>query len=437
MELVINRVQYLFEQSNNTKIIVSKDNNLAYRFMWKYFLKKFENKNNLIDWAESNNIKDDKHISYEFSNEYIGDFLSIPMIEYFGYKYQCFLLSKGLLSQGFTVDFYPLAVSLSCYKKINTYNNNWDLYDKYDFSINVHSKEVTYNIGSQNTLISTNEIDIIDAFNRVRIINTQNKILRTEYSETNKGKVVANREILKHYKLSPNRPTINYKNRYSKLLNFYNEYLKNYDFENLKFISTGFESKSSQKVSFERNLMVFKNGNKDINPITGMRNFGVFKEAPKSTDIKFLFIYQNKDDANALYKYLKNGYKGFPGLERYVGISLTLADSIEKDKYKQLQYRIRDTLLQEYEEFEKHELPEQQYSDLFALVIGDFDKNNPSNVYYELKTMLLKKGIPSQFIKETNIRKTSVFNYHLQNIEIGRKEKRGGRKERRGERRDR
>lgn len=173
--------------------------------------------------------------------------------------------------------------------------------------------------------------------------------------------------------------------------------------------------------------MVFKNENKDINPITGMRNHGVYKPAPKSSDTKFIFIFQNNDDANTLYKYLKNGYKGFPGLERYVDIPLVLADSrIEGQQYKRLQYNSMETLIEEYHEFEKIELPEDNYNHHFALVIGNFNKNEPEQIYYDLKIALLSKGIPSQFINHQNIRRSSVFNYHLPNIAIGIHAKLGG-----------
>jgi hypothetical protein len=65
-------------------------------------------------------------------------------------------------------------------------------------------------------------------------------------------------------------------------------------------------------------------------------------------------------------------------------------------------------------------------NNLFALISGPFDKDNPTQEYFDLKLALLKKGIPSQFVNYQNIRKSGVFNYHLPNIAIGIHAKLGG-----------
>jgi len=83
-------------------------------------------------------------------------------------------------------------------------------------------------------------------------------------------------------------------------------------------------------------------------------------------------------------------------------------------------------VLKQYQEFVAKELPEDSYENYFALVIGDFDKDEPDQTYYDLKLALLSRGIPSQFINHKNIRKSSVFNYHLPNIAIGIHAKLGG-----------
>jgi len=426
MEIIINRLKYTYKLNEIVRIIISKDNDLAYNYQWKYFVVKFKDKRNLIDWANRNNIKDKNYISYEFISIETDNYFSIPIIEYFLFKHQWFLIAKGLLDQGLIIDFDPKVFSLSCYKKIGSYNDEWDRYKRYDFNINTKYKEVVFNVGSQSSLISKTQksIDEFNGINNIKIVNSQNKVKSSK--EIENGFIIANGKIKEDQEISNKGIPIDYKKRYTDLINFYNNHLKENDFGDLNFISIGFESIHPKRVSFDRNKMIFKNGNTDINPITGMRNYGVYKEAPNSSDVKFIFIYENKDDANTLYKYLKNGYKGFPGLERYVGISLTLADSTKEGGYKRFQYKSKETLLDDYELFEKIELQEEEYDDLFALVIGDFNKDEPDSVYYELKAALINKGIPSQFINYKNIRKSSVFNYHLPNISIGIHAKLGG-----------
>lgn len=74
------------------------------------FYKKFSgnDKDILIEWAEKNAVNDDSYISYEFTNEENNeDYISIPVIDYFLFKHQWFLIADGLLKQGFIIDFNP------------------------------------------------------------------------------------------------------------------------------------------------------------------------------------------------------------------------------------------------------------------------------------------------------------------------------------------
>jgi hypothetical protein len=219
---------------------------------------------------------------------------------------------------------------------------------------------------------------------------------------------------------------LQYKNKYNTILRLYNEHLKNITSGEISFVSTGLQNayfRDVSKINILENKMVFKNEKTDINPVTGMRDYGVFMPSPKALENQFIFIYENNNDANELYKYLKNGYKNFPGLERYVGIPVTLS---EKKGFCYTGKKIEDT----YKEFETTNLLEAYYNNLFAIVIGQFDRNNTTDEktaeYYNIKNALLKKGIPSQFINYQHIRQSSTFNYHLPNIAIGIMAKLGG-----------
>ena len=431
MELILNRLQYKCA-FNDVKIIVSNESNaLTYSIQWKYFVDKFTGKSQLLAWAKQNEVDSESRISYEFSKKEDTPYFSLPLITEFNWRYTFFEIGQSLLNQGMIVDFHPKALTLSCYLKKDEFDEIWGIYKRIDFILKYndsnHIGEAIFNIGSHQTFISNAEMEIIEEYHNVKCVTDGNRVSRPRHLEQATARLVANREIIDKYHLQSARNPINYSRRYKELLNFFNVHLKAKEFDTIKFISTGFDSREAQKVSFNRNRMVFKNENKDINPITGMRNYGVYRAAPNASETKFIFIFQHNDDANTLYKYLKNGYKGFPGLERYVGIPIVLADSLTAGhQYKQLQFKSLVTLFEEYQDFENIELSDDYYENHFALVIGGFSKDEPQQVYYDLKLALLAKGIPSQFINQLNIRKSSVFNYHLPNIAIGIHAKLGG-----------
>ena len=357
MELILNRLQYKCA-FNDVKIIVSKESDaLTYSIQWKYFVDEFTEKSQLLAWAKQNEVDSESRISYEFSKEESTPYFSLPLITKFKWRYTFFKIGQSLLSQGMIVDFHPKALTLSCYLKKEEFDEVWGIYKRIDFILNYNENndigEAVFNIGSHQTFISNAEIEILDEYQNVKCVTDGNRITRSSNLEQKTSRLIANREILDKYNLQSARHPINYSRRYKELLNFFNHHIKAKEFDTLKFISTGFDSRKAQNVSFDRNRMVFKNENKDINPITGMRNYGVYKAAPNASETKFIFIFQHNDDANTLYKYLKNGYKGFPGLERYVGIPIVLADSLtEGHQYKQLQFKSLETLFEEYQEVE-------------------------------------------------------------------------------------
>ncbi len=423
MELIINRIKYHFEENSTTSIFISKVDINGFSIQFQYFIEKITNDDDikkLNTWKEENKIQNEDYIFYSL-NELIEDNIcEIHSNQKFNYHRIITELSNLLISQKFHVHIKPMVYDISAYQKINEFDENWNIYRKIDFKINTKFNEITFNIGSSNTLVSKNEIEILESFDNIKYLSKDNYYIKNgDFELKSEHFVIANSNVVKYYGISKDSLPINYKNRYQELSVLYNTYFKNKEYNGFKFVSQSFLSIPIKKVRFERNKMVFKDGKLDINPITGMQNYGVYKPAPNSYEVKLIFIYQNKDDANNLYKYLKGGFKQFPGLERYVGIPVVLADS-------KLQYSSKSKLITEYKEFEKKELKQDYYKNIFAIVIGDFDKNNSDSEYFNLKALLLKKGISSQFIKEENIRKTSVFNYHLPNIAIGIHAKLGG-----------
>jgi hypothetical protein len=218
----------------------------------------------------------------------------------------------------------------------------------------------------------------------------------------------------------------NYQHAYKELIEFYHSTLLKIDSQFLQIKAGGLKSVQANdlfKVEIGQNQMVFGKNQTDINPISGMRDYGPYKPSAKATENKFIFIYENRDDANKLYLYFKNGLKHYPGLWSYVGIPPTLERDLS------LKYEDVSTLKEEFDSFLVSKLPQSNYSNLFVIIIGPFDKQDAdeveSDLYYYLKGKLLEKGIPSQFINYKGIRGGS-FHYFLPNISVAVLAKLGG-----------
>jgi hypothetical protein len=169
--------------------------------------------------------------------------------------------------------------------------------------------------------------------------------------------------------------------------------------------------------------MLFGRSHKDVNAASGMRDGGPFEvPSEKAKDIKFLFIYQNREQANNLYAYLKKGLKHYPGLLSYVGIAVNVTN-------ERLQYTSEEAFVGEFEHFIANELALADYSDYFALVLLPFSRETSdteeNKLYYLIKEKLLQKNIASQLIDSNKINSAN-FHFHLPNISIAILAKIGG-----------
>lgn len=426
MELVINRIKYEIPERKNFKLILSTEDDLLFGIQLGYVRERFNSTElkAVNKWAELNDTKDDSYIYYGFVENSQETYLELAYNDKFKKDFTIWLLSNHFKKSGFYVYLKPIGLDLSCYELVRSYNEEWDIYQRWDFKLDYRNNQLIFNLGSSTSYISKNEIQLDDELGNLSCILSDGYVRKSKYIELIKSRVIANWYLKQTYNLESLRNPINYTKRYKELQQFFNAILKLS--KEVVFHSIGFDSIRAETVNFSHNKMLFRNGATDINPIAGMRNYGVYQDAPNALEKQFIFIYQHNDDANTLYKYLKAGYKGFPGLQPYVNIPLTLANSIEKGKFKRMEYADIKDLLEKYQDFEKYELPDEYYSNMFAIVIGPFDKNEPCQEYYDLKLSLIKKGIPSQFINYKNIRKSGVFNYHLPNIAIGIHAKLGG-----------
>ncbi len=420
MNLIINRVKYKLAEVFSDKLFFSKTDQ-SFDFCLRKKMLTIILKDDKFDaWCHEKDEEDKIYFGFEASQS--EDCYSCAIPKYFIPNYIRYILKNEFLNKGVIVDYNPIVSDICVYVKEKS-ESDWDKYHRFDIKIHNKKNELSISVGSENTLISNKEIPYNSNYENIKYVDNDNIIKR--YGKKESCRLVANREIKKNLRYDSPRK-LQYKNNYELISVFYTKYLRDINNINIRFTSIGLRNTELREVSKVRileNKMVFKDEKTDINPITGMRDFGVFKTSPKAYDVQFIFFYKNRNDANSLYGYLKNGYKNFPGLERYVGIPIVISNM------KGFCYDNK-SIEDEYKKFEDENLTDSYYNNLFAIVIGDFDKNNTdegkTDSYYNIKESLLKKGIPSQFVNEIHIRQTTIFNYHLPNIAIGILAKLGG-----------
>jgi hypothetical protein len=433
MNIILNRVKFIFTPDTIPKIYFSNDPSLLFSMKFERlctYIEKSSWYDKFKSWPLFTEFKKDDFVYFDFVDLNIKGQFECDVIEYFKPKLIRSILVRQFEDRGLIVEPIPKFGDVSAYKFLNNYNAIWDVYQRYDFVIKKKFNELCISIGSNFSLISKNEIEYKSEYKSVRFLDkvSKNRILPfPKIGVGDSARLIANFEIKNEQNISDPFVKTQYRQKYDQIFQFYNDFVKGLTNSGLSFYTNGLINvniRDAYKINMYENKMLFKNDKTDINPITGMRDYGIYKSSPKSLTNQFLFIYENKDDANNLYMYLKNGYKNFPGLERYVGVPVTLAD------IKGFQYGKTIDINQAYKEFEEKELVNNFYENIFAIVIGQFDKNKTTeertSTYYEIKNCLLKKGIPSQFINQEHIRQTSSFNYHLPNIAIGILAKLGG-----------
>jgi len=385
----------------------------------------------LLEWLKE--LKDEDYIYYSFSLPTFNDFITITAenypFNYFKAKFVREQLINFFNSRNFLVEPFPKGNDLSVYEKIEDFNNEWSIYRRYDLLVRTNRKEIAFNVGSEKTLIS-NETKQFHSTDKIRIIDTKDNFIKPLAGKegVNNCRIIANKLKRDELGISNEPRKFNYKNLYNQLISFYNNHLLSIDKEDFKIEAGGLknvEQTDLNKVNINENLMLFGKEKTDINAVTGMRDFGIYKPSPKATDVKFIFVYENSRDANQLYLYLKNGLKHYPGLWSYVGIPIRLSDI-------KLQYNGTDDLKNKIDNFISENLNDECYSDLFAIVINPNSSQEKEELdededptYYTVKRKFLEKGIPTQFIQDKNIHSGS-FHYFLPNISIGILAKLGG-----------
>lgn len=431
--LIINRVNYLLSDEI-PNLYLSKIDNLIFRMQVTHFKQRISNRlkeETFSQWA--NGLKEEDYIYYSFTEPSNIDFLEIKSEDYLFNRFKEKFIREQLINffkeRAFLVEPFPKGNDLSVYEKINDFNNDWSIYRRYDLLVRAHRKEIAFNIGSEKTLIS-NQTQNFERIDKIRIIDTKDNFIKPLAGKegVNNCRIIANKKKRDELGIINEPRKLNYKNLYNQLIEFYNNQLLSLDKDNFKIEAGGLknvEQTDLNKVNINENLMLFGKEKTDINAVTGMRDYGIYKPSPKAMDVKFIFVYENSRDANQLYLHLKNGLKHYPGLWSYVGIPIRLSDL-------KIQYSGVDDLKSRMDGFLAENLPNEYYSDLLAVIINPNSSQDKEEVeedenpmYYEIKRKFLEKGIPTQFIQDKNIHSGS-FHYFLPNISIGILAKLGG-----------
>ncbi len=393
-------------------------------------IKTDEAKNNFNKWLEKNNIKDEDPVEIKFSLDRDNNFyfisydnLDIKSLKRLIIKQE---LTHYFLDKGFYVDLNPTAFDLSVYQYKENFNTDWEIFKSYDLVYKPFNEELSISVGSEFTLMGRKEKFQINGIRKV--VNLRNKLI-CRYEQISSGdsfKVIADKQMRSGIE-GANKPIpYSYKTEYENILDFLKSGLKDFESVFFNIDKTGFKTvldKDKQRIILKDNLMVFNDENKTVNAVVGMREYGPYKKIGNANDIKIFFIYNERDDANKVYQYLRNGLKQFPGLLTYVGIPVVL------DKEKSLYYSSTEELPIKLKEFLATQFPNKDYYNYVAVIIGPFSKyesdEGEEKTYYEVKKLLLDKGITSQFIANKTVR-SGNFNYCLPNIAIAILAKLGG-----------
>ena len=153
--LIINRIKYTLDSI--PKIYVSALSSLLFSVnsnTLKRQLSESPSINLYKDWCAKNGIEENSTVYYDFSPPQNGAYIEIEPTNYFKVKYVRFVLIQYFINNAFLIDEYPKTYDLSLYKKDGPYNAIWGKYSRYDILIKPKTQEISFSIGSNQTLIS-------------------------------------------------------------------------------------------------------------------------------------------------------------------------------------------------------------------------------------------------------------------------------------------
>lgn len=218
-----------------------------------------------------------------------------------------------------------------------------------------------------------------------------------------------------------------YKKYHESIVQFYGENLSDKTLGGaIRILKSGFHKiyqGQVNTVSEDSNLLLFGGNQKNFTPYNGIKEYGPISGPPSNKPIKFIFIFHEEDRnfANKLYTFFKKGYKGFPGLESFAGISFEIDDA------KTIRFTKENPIPEIKSTIESFTFDaDTKYAAMYlSRVKKDSDDEEEDLYYYQLKELLLRHNIASQVIFRENINNPS-FNFFLPNIAIALLAKLGG-----------
>ena len=423
MELIINQIGYSIDEDPVHLYYTNIFTPNTYSLKYKWFIEEIIRCGYQGHEITFDNFKTDDEIYYTFSNKLNKSPILILLQHSWTFKrtYIRESLASYFESRNI-VDRFPLSSHLSVYiqNQLPLYKNEWESYKVFNLTINKYYISIA--LASRDTFISKSYLPELKSLCTKLIIGKSIYHQKRLAEESNPERIIANWEIKNILEIKKEYKKLSYQNNYKQIDDFYKQCLLNYQGK-VKFFKNGFRKLDPKKDYFfvfnDSNLMVFNNGNTNYNISNGLKNHGVYKKAPdeRINNLQLIFIYPNKDYANTLYRYLKEGYKHFPGLQSYIGLPVPRPDTDKSLLYsdiKNIKNELSKHLVTKF--FDKP-----LYQNYFAFVILPFNSQNASDeeieIYYLIKEELLSKGIISQFIDYHRIN-SEEFHFHLTNIAV-------------------
>ena len=252
-----------------------------------------------------------------------------------------------------------------------------------------------------------------------------------EKSDDTKALVSNKFRIRKTWPKKFHKPPNKYSMFYNEIFAFYENYIKGKEVkinknDKISIFTSGFQTIRNESIIYTKqdsNLLIFGENRTHFDPYYGIKEHGPHQPIEQEK-YRFFFIFHqdDRDIANKLYAYFKNGIKGFPGLFRFVGLNID-----DFDKEKTIKFKEENPLPEIKQKLESLNFDSSiKYLGIYiSRIKKDTDDLDKKGIYYKLKELLLKKNITSQVIYRDNIMEPS-FNYYLPNIGIAVLAKFGG-----------
>lgn len=219
-----------------------------------------------------------------------------------------------------------------------------------------------------------------------------------------------------------------YINYWKLIQNFYSTFLQTNEFKALLSIhDKGFIEVAQESIhctSKNSNLLQFKE-NSSIEAFDGIKKYKPYASSPHdSIHLFYIFHADDLENTKTIDKTLKGEKQFFRGLHQFVNLMFYTEDGFS------ILFTNKENPIEEIEKKlqERHFRETVKYIAIYVTPYGKFEKEKQNReIYYQVKELLLKRGIPSQVIDPTNLEKLGdKWFYSMPNIAVAMLAKMGG-----------